>query len=148
MWQKKKEKVVEQEDKPAKGKILRSPFKMTETTIISDKSHFQGNIETEGILIIHGSVTGIIRCSSLEILKDGHVDANVKAENVSVAGKFEGEMICDGRLSVLSTGTVIGEISYGKLSIETGGQLDGNLVKSKSEDGRVLPLLPGINQSK
>ena len=78
----------------------------------------------------------------------GRVDANVKAENVSVAGRFEGEMICDGRLSVLSTGTVIGEISYGKLSIETGGQLDGNLVKSKSEDGRVLPLLPGINQSK
>lgn len=148
MWQKKKEKVAEQDNKPAKGKILRSPFKMIETTIISDKSNFQGNIETAGTLIVHGSVTGIIRCSSLEILKDGDVDANVEAENVSVAGKFEGEMICNGRLSVLSTGTVIGEISYGKLSIETGGQLDGNLSKSKSEDGRVLPLLPGVNQSK
>lgn len=147
MWQKAKEKPAEHNDKPAKGKIFKSPFKMIETTIISDTSNFQGNIETQGTLIVHGSVTGIIKCSSLEILKEGDVGANVEAENVSVAGKFEGEMICNGKLSILSTGKVIGHISYGKLSIESGGRLDGNLSKFESTDTPVLPLYQGTNQS-
>jgi cytoskeletal protein CcmA (bactofilin family) len=147
MWQKAKEKPAEQNDNPPKGKIFKSPFKMVETTIISDSSNFKGNIETEGTLIVHGSVTGTIKCGSLEILQEGDVDANVEAENVSVAGKFEGEMICNGRLNILSTGTVIGEIVYGRLSIESGGKLAGNLTKSKSKDTTVLPLYQEINQS-
>ena len=147
MLQTAKGKTVEQNNKRAKGKIFRSPFKMVETTIISDSSNFRGNIETEGTLIVHGSVTGMIRCGSLEILQEGDVDANVEAENVSVAGKFQGEMICNGRLNILSTGTVIGEIAYGRLSIESGGQLAGNLTRSKSKDTTVLPLYQEINQS-
>ena len=147
MWQKTKEKAVEQNDNPSKGKIFRSPFKMVETTIISDSSNFKGNIETEGTLIVHGSVTGTIKCGSLEILQEGDVDANVEAENVSVAGKFQGEMICNGRLNILSTGKVMGEIVYGRLSIESGGKLAGNLTKSKSKDTTVLPLYQEINQS-
>jgi len=88
MWQRAKAKPDEHNDKPAKGKIFARPFKMVETTIISDSSNFKGNIETQGTLIVHGSVTGMIKCGSLEILQEGYVDANVEAENVSVAGKL------------------------------------------------------------
>jgi cytoskeletal protein CcmA (bactofilin family) len=147
MWQITKEKTGEKNDKPVKGKIFKSPFKMVETTIISDTSNFQGNIETEGTLIVHGSVTGMIKCGSLEILQEGDVDANVEAESVSVAGKFQGEMFCSGRLNILSTGTVIGEIAYGRLSIQSGGQLAGNLTRSKARDTAVLPLYQEINQA-
>jgi cytoskeletal protein CcmA (bactofilin family) len=138
---------TDQNDKPAKSKILKSPFKAVETTIISDSSNFQGNIETAGSLIVHGLVKGIIKCSCLEILSDGRVDANVVADNVSVAGKFEGEMICSDKLSVLSTGSVTGDVSYGKLSIESGGRLDGNLTKSISKETSVFPLYQEINKS-
>jgi cytoskeletal protein CcmA (bactofilin family) len=147
MWQRAKEKTEEKNDTLVKGKVFRSPFKMVETTIISDSSNFQGNIETEGTLIVHGSVTGMIKCGSLEILQEGEVEANVEAESVSVAGKFQGEMICSGRLNILSTGTVIGEIAYGRLSIESGGQLAGNLTRSKVKDTAVVPLYQEINQS-
>jgi len=147
MWQRAKEKPDEHNDKPAKGKIFARTFKTVETTIISDSSNFKGNIETEGTLIVHGSVTGMIKCGSLEILQEGYVDANVEAENVSVAGKFQGEMICSGRLNILSTGKVIGEIAYGRLSIESGGQLAGNLTRSKPRDTAVLPLYQETNQS-
>jgi len=147
MWQRAKAKPDEHNDKPAKGKIFARPFKMVETTIISDSSNFKGNIETQGTLIVHGSVTGMIKCGSLEILQEGYVDANVEAENVSVAGKFQGEMICSGRLNILSTGKVIGEIAYGRLAIESGGQLAGNLTRSKPRDTAVLPLYQETNQS-
>jgi cytoskeletal protein CcmA (bactofilin family) len=147
MWQKAKKNSADQNDNVAKGKILKSPFKIVETTIISGSSTFEGNIETPGTLIVHGSVKGIIRCSSLEILPDGKVDANVEADNVSVAGKFEGEMICTHKLSVFATGTVIGDVSYGKLSIESGGRLDGSLTKSITKETAVFPLYQEINTS-
>lgn len=147
MWQRTKEKPPEQNDSPSKGKIFRSPFKTVETTIISDSSNFKGNIETEGTLVVHGSVTGTIKCGSLEILQEGDVEANVEAENISVAGKFQGEMICNGRLNILSTGKVIEEIAYGRLSIESGRKLAGKLTKSKSKDTTVLPLYQEISQS-
>jgi cytoskeletal protein CcmA (bactofilin family) len=131
MWQKKNENPSEHKTKPAKAKLFKNPIKPVETTVISSNSKLEGRIETEGNLIIDGSVTGIIKCGSLEIMGDGNVNANVEAEAVNVAGNFEGEMICRGRLTFFRTGKVKGDISYGTLSIESGGLLDGNVSKSK-----------------
>ena len=125
---------------PKKVKRFKNPLKTVETTIISSGSKLEGRIETEGVLIVDGSVTGNIRCNSLEILKDGHLDAKVETENVSVAGSFEGEIICSGSLTIFSSGKVTGDISYGTLSIESGGALDGSVSKSNSEGTAVVPL--------
>jgi cytoskeletal protein CcmA (bactofilin family) len=127
MWQKRNE----GPNKSAKVKLFKNPIKPVETTIISAGSKLEGRIETEGNLIIDGSVKGTIKCGSLEIMEDGNVDANVEAEAVNVAGNFEGEMICSGRLTFFRTGKVKGDISYGTLSIESGGLLDGNVSKFK-----------------
>ncbi len=144
MWKKKTEKPKEQ---GSKEKLFKNPIKPVETTIISAGSKLEGNIETKGTLIIDGSVTGTIRCGSLEIMADGNVDANVEAETVHVAGSFEGEMICSHRLGILSTGKVKGDISYDTLSIEPGGLLDGTLSRVKTEDTAILPVYKEDNQS-
>ncbi len=143
MWQKRNE----GPNKPAKVKLFKNPIKPVETTIISVGSKLEGNIETKGTLIIDGSVTGTIRCGSLEIMADGNVDANVEAETVHVAGSFEGEMVCSRKLSILRTGKVLGELSYGALSIESGGLLDGTLSRVKTEDTAILPFYKEDNQS-
>jgi len=127
MWQKRNE----GPNKPAKVKLFKNPIKPVETTIISAGSKLEGNIETKGTLIIDGSVTGTIRCGSLEIMADGNVDANVEAETVHVAGSFEGEMICRGKLTFFRTGKMKGNVSYGTLSIESGGLLDGTASQFK-----------------
>lgn len=140
MWQKNKEDASKKDTEPARMKLFKNPLKTVETTIISAGSKLEGSIETTGTLIVDGSVTGNIRCSSLEILQGGSLEAKVEAEDVSVAGCFEGEMICNGKLTVLSKGKVIGDVSYGTLSIESGGALDGSVSKSKSDGAPVLPL--------
>jgi len=140
MWQKNKQDTGKKDTEPAKAKLFKNPLKTVETTIISSGSKLEGSIETAGTLIVDGSVTGKIKCSSLEILQDGNLEATVEAENVSVAGCFEGEMICNGKLSVFSKGKVIGDVSYGSLSIESGGALDGSVSKSKSDGTPILPL--------
>jgi cytoskeletal protein CcmA (bactofilin family) len=135
------------EGQDGKEKLFKNPMKSMETTLISASVSLEGSIEAEGTLIVEGSVRGTIKCTSLEILEKGRVEAKVEGENVTVAGDFEGEMICNHRLGILSTGKVKGDISYGTLSIESGGLLDGTLSKVNAEDTAILPFYKEDNQS-
>ena len=128
MWKKKTGKPKEQ---GSKEKLFKNPMKSMETTLISASVRLEGSIEAEGTLIVEGSVRGTIKCTSLEILEKGRVDAKVEGENVTVAGDFEGEMVCSRKLSILRTGKVLGEIAYSALSIESGGLLDGTASQFK-----------------
>ena len=121
MWQNRNGKPSKQNTKP----------KLAETTIISPSSRLEGIIETDGPLIIDGTLRGTIKCSSLEITENGNVHADVEAETATVAGTFEGEMICKGKLTFFRAGKVKGNVSYRTLSIESGGLLDGTVSKLK-----------------
>ena len=119
MWQKRNGKPSKQNPKS----------KLAETTIISANSKLEGIIETEGPLIIDGTLKGTITCGPLEITENGNVHADVQAETAMVAGTFEGQMICRGKLTFFRAGKVKGNISYRTLSIESGGLLDGTVSK-------------------
>ncbi len=144
MWKKKTGKPKEQ---GSKEKLFKNPMKSMETTLISASVRLEGSIEAEGTLIVEGSLRGTIKCTSLEILEKGRVEANVEGENVTVAGDFEGEMICSHRLAILRTGKVLGEVTYSALSIESGGLLDGTLSRVKTEDTAILPFYKEDDQS-
>jgi cytoskeletal protein CcmA (bactofilin family) len=121
MWQKRNGKPGKQNTKS----------KLVETTMISPNSKLEGIIETDGPLIIDGTLRGTIKCGPLEITENGNVHANVEAETAMVAANFEGEMICKGKLTFFRAGKVKGKISYRTLSIESGGLLDGTISKLK-----------------
>ena len=144
MWKKKTGKPKEQ---GSKEKLFSNPMKSVETTLISASVRLEGSIEAEGTLIVEGSVRGTVNCTSLEILENGRVEANIEGENVTVAGEFEGEMICSRKLSILRTGKVLGGITYSALSIESGGLLDGTLSRGKAEDTAILPYYKEDDQS-
>ena len=112
------------------GKV-KTKLKIAKTTIISPNSKLEGIIETDGPLIIDGTLLGTIKCGSLEITEKGNVQADVEAETATVAGTFEGEMICKGKLTFFRAGKVKGNVSYRTLSIESGGLLDGTVSKLK-----------------
>ena len=143
MLKKKKKKPKKQAGKSVRGTVRKSGVERVDPTIIAENCLFEGSIETQGTVVVVGSVTGKIKCSGLDIWKDGEVYADVEAENVNVGGYFEGEMICNGRLSVSSTGTVTGKTSYRMLSIENKGQMEGTTSSLKSRDTAVLPLYQG-----
>ena len=144
MWKKKNEKPEEQGHKKKPFSI---PMKPVETTLISASVRLEGSIEAEGTLIVEGSVRGTVKCTSLEILENGRVEATVEGENVTVAGEFEGEVVCSRKVSILRTGKVLGKVTYSALSIESGGLFDGTLSRFNTEDTAVLPLYKKDDQS-
>jgi cytoskeletal protein CcmA (bactofilin family) len=97
-------------------------------TVIGTTSSFDGNLQCEANLRIKGSASGEISCGkSLVIEESARVNANIKAGNAIVAGQLEGSIVCDGRLEVLATGRVMGELTAGVLIIQEGAFFEGHL---------------------
>jgi len=115
-------------------------IKSEDITIISEKSSLEGKLEVPGNVLIQGSFKGSIISRSLEIFKDAKVVGNIEAEDVTIAGYFEGEMACSGLLTIVESGTVKGRVAYVALSVERGGLLDAEIFQLESTDTKLIPL--------
>jgi cytoskeletal protein CcmA (bactofilin family) len=115
-------------------------IKPEDITIISETSSFKGKLKMPGNVIILGSFTGSIISRTLEIFKDGKVFGSIEAENVTIAGYFEGEMACSGLLTIAKAGTVKGRVAYGALSVELGGLLEAEVFQLESTDTKLIPF--------
>jgi cytoskeletal protein CcmA (bactofilin family) len=115
-------------------------IKPEDITIISKTSSVQGKLKMPGDVIILGSFTGSIISRTLEIFKDGKAFGSIEAENVTIAGYFEGKLACSGLLTIAKTGTVRGRIAYGTLSVELGGLLDAEFFQLESKDTKLIPF--------
>ena len=63
----------------------------------------------------------------LEIAESGTFYGTVEINEANIAGRFEGDITVKGRLTIESTGTIIGTVSYKELSMEAGATLDGSV---------------------
>jgi cytoskeletal protein CcmA (bactofilin family) len=99
-------------------------------SVISDEITITGTVTSSGNLIINGNVDGEINCESLEIGPSGVVTGTVKAGQCLLAGKLEGKLSAR-TVNIASTGDLNGRLSYGKLEIETGANIELKLRKTK-----------------
>ena len=109
-------------------------------TIISETSSLEGKLEMLGDVIIMGSFRGSINSRTLKILKDAKVVGNIEAENVAIAGYFEGDIACSGLLTIAGSGTVKGRVAYGALSVEFDGLLDAEIFQFESTGTKLIPF--------
>ena len=121
-------------------KFEKMRIKSEDITIISETSSLKGELKMLGNVIIMGSFTGSIISRTLEIFKDGKAFGSIEAENVTIAGYFEGELACSGLLTIAKTGAVRGRVAYGALSVELGGQLDAEVFQLESTDTKLIPF--------
>ena len=115
-------------------------IKPEDITIISETSSLEGKLKMPGDVIIMGSFKGSIISRTLEIFKDGKAFGSIEAENVTIAGHFEGELACSGLLTIAKTGTVKGRVAYVALSVERGGLLDAEIFQLESTDTKLIPF--------
>jgi len=124
-------------------------IKPEDITIISETSSLEGKLKMPGNVIILGSFTGNIISRTLEIFKDGKAFGSIEAENVTIAGYFEGEMACSGLLTIAKTGTVRGRVAYATLLVELGGLIDAGIFQLESADTKLVPFhLKGVHSDK
>ena len=87
-----------------------------------------GQITACDKLVVEGKVEATLSQSrAVEIAESGTFKGSAEIDEAVVSGRFEGKLLIRGRLSIRATGRVEGEIRYGQLEIEAGGQLVGDI---------------------
>jgi cytoskeletal protein CcmA (bactofilin family) len=89
----------------------------------------KGEISGSEALYIDGSVEGKINMpeSRVTIGRNGKVDASIQAREVVIMGKVNGNIECSDRVDIRSEGSVSGDISTVRISVEDGAALKGGI---------------------
>ncbi|MCD6332848.1 MAG: polymer-forming cytoskeletal protein [Bacteroidales bacterium] len=96
-------------------------------SIISKDCKLKGDFDFKGYLIIGGSISGTLNAETVITEKDSHITANIKANLLTIAGFFKGEVEATDTLTLLKTANVSACIKCGKLIIEEGCTFNGKI---------------------
>jgi cytoskeletal protein CcmA (bactofilin family) len=100
-----------------------------EVTIVGQGAKLEGTVVSAGSLRIDGQVKGQINADGDVMLSpQSHVEADIRAQNVSVAGRFKGAIVVKGRAEIGRGGRVDGDITSKTLVIEDGAIFQGQSI--------------------
>ena len=92
------------------------------------------NIKLKGVeitdcdtLVVEGTVEAIMNSRVIQIAEQGAFKGSAEIDIAEVRGVFDGNLTVRQKLVIFSTGKVTGKIRYGKIVIEEGGQLSGEI---------------------
>lgn len=103
-------------------------------TVLGPTCVFKGALQGDGTIRVEGIFEGTMEISgNLIIGENARVRAEIRATNVSVAGMLIGKIQASGRVEILSTGKVWGEIQAGTLTIDEGGYFRGQSLMPGAE---------------
>ncbi len=80
------------------------------------KVHVDGKVEAT-----------LSKCRALIITDSGYFGGTAEVETADISGRFDGSLSCAGRLIIRETGRVNGEVRYGQIEIECGGEISGTV---------------------
>jgi len=99
----------------------------------------KGEITGSEALYIDGRIEGkiIMPESRVTIGRNGKVDASIQAREVVVMGKVTGNIDCSDRVDIRAEGSVSGDISTVRISVEDGAALKGGIqVRSEGKQNQ------------
>ncbi|HTW33483.1 MAG TPA: polymer-forming cytoskeletal protein [Rhizomicrobium sp.] len=87
----------------------------------------KGEIMSCGTLTVEGEVDAKVRARQIIVANGGVVTGKAEVVQAEIAGRFEGTLHVSGKLTIRRTGVFNGQVTYGQLEIEPGGELRGRV---------------------
>lgn len=114
--------------------------------VVGEGISLSGEIESCDVLIVEGTIEAALKGAKvLDIAETGVFYGTVEIEEATIAGRFEGDLTVNGRLTIRASGSITGAIAYKELAIEAGATLDGKVTPlsgsklEKKSEGRPGP---------
>ena len=92
------------------------------------------NIKLKGVeihdcdtLVVEGRVEATMVSRTIQIAEHGAFDGKVDVDMAEIRGVFQGEMTARKKLVIHASGRVGGKIRYGKLLVQEGGEMTGDV---------------------
>lgn len=100
-----------------------------EVTVVGATAKLEGNVVSAGSLRIDGSVKGQINADGdVTLSPQSQVEADIRAQSVSVAGRFKGTILVKGKAHLARGGRIDGNITSKTLVVEEGGIFHGQSI--------------------
>lgn len=108
----------------------------------------KGDIYAPELIFTSGQLEGVIQSKNIYVAQDGSIGGVVEGGQIDIAGKASQNIHATQELIIRSTGIVIGNITYGELTMEKGAKLSGTLYVAQSPSGALAGdyLTPQSNQ--
>lgn len=91
-------------------------------TTLAKEDTLSGRLQIRGSGSILGTFSGQIECDGdLTIGSEAHVEADIHATRISVAGYVKGNVVASSRLKIASSGRLEGDARVGALVVHEGG---------------------------
>lgn len=117
-------------------------------SIINKGCEIQGTLTIGGNLVIKGTFEGTIRGDTVQAESGSLIKASLKLKTLSLAGTFEGEIEVEDTLTLLKTAQVKGRILCGRLIVEAGARLNGEIEVATPDDDSDFPHSTGREREK
>lgn len=123
---------------PKSPKSQLVPDHSGKVSTISAGASLTGKIDLQCILHVDGRFEGEVRSTNLvEVGEDGYIKGNIKAQRLTVAGKFFGNAVCE-TIELLSGGEVEGKLTAYSLMVDSKSLFQGESILRKdtqADDG-------------
>jgi len=116
----------------------------TEQASIGKSLVIKGEITGSESLLIDGKVDGSINLpgNRVTIGANGQVAANIVAREVVILGKIRGNVSATDRVDIRAEGSLNGDVSAARISIEDGAFFKGGIDIRKPESNKGAPAAP------
>jgi cytoskeletal protein CcmA (bactofilin family) len=111
-----------------------TPAPVASTNEVGSKLIVGPNIKLKGVeitdcdtLVVEGRVEATMDSRVIQIAESGAFKGSAEIDIAEIRGEFDGELVVREKLVIYATGKVTGKVRYGKVVIEEGGQLSGDI---------------------
>mgnify|MGYP002640556313 FL=1 len=103
----------------------------------------KGEISNCDALVVEGEVEATLEGKMLEVASGGTFNGTATVESAEIHGDYEGTLTIAGLLRIHGTGRVSGKVRYGKIEVQSGGEISGDIASVTSDKAmREKPTAP------
>jgi cytoskeletal protein CcmA (bactofilin family) len=104
-------------------------------TLISFGTTVNGDIKAPGFVRVDGSLKGSLHTEGPVVVgAKARMKSDISGTNITVGGVVKGNIIASERVTILSTGLVLGDIITKRIQADNGCLIHGKVVICTSED--------------
>ena len=104
--------------------------------IVGREIRLSGEITSCDKLVVKGQVEASLSDARvIEVAPTGYFKGDAQVDEADISGRYEGELTAKDKLIVRSSGRVSGSIRYGRIVIESGGEISGDMRSLAAAEG-------------
>ncbi|HSW11152.1 MAG TPA: polymer-forming cytoskeletal protein [Bacillota bacterium] len=112
-------------------------------TVIGRGATVNGSLNGTGTLRVDGKVEGqVMHRGDVVVGETGLIEATIQARNITVAGEIRGSVEAEGKLELIATGKLTGDVKVAALIINEGAFFHGSCAMRSAESPGKAPRKP------